>query len=67
MRGKLKLRRKTVKGFYVITSPDLPGLCVTGKNKAEAMAELFPSIDAYLAMQGQEWEIDPADIVWENT
>ena len=67
MRGKLKLRRKTVKGFYVITSPDLPGLCVTGKNKTEAMAELFPSIDAYLAMQGQEWEIDPADIVWENT
>lgn len=68
MGRKLKLRSKTVKGFYVITSPDLPGLCVTGRNnKGEAMAELLPSIHAYLAMQGQEQEIDPADIIWENT
>ena len=67
MGRKLKLRSKTVNGFYVITSPDLPGLCVTGRNKGEAMAELLPSIHAYLAMQGQEQEIDPADMIWENT
>ena len=67
MSRKLKLRSKTVKGFYVITSPDLPGLCVTGRNKGEAMAELLPSINAYLAMQGQERDIDPAGMIWENT
>lgn len=53
MPDRLTFQHKTVGGYHVITSKELPGLHVTGKTRQEAEAHLKESVDAYMAIRGE--------------